>query len=168
MPDIDITPEAAALASSAWDAMLRRPTMFAQIFGDDRGPMLPAIALDMVQDATGERADARHAIVQEARRRIRELYRGQVEGEREREDVWGSYEGRDDLYRFGRAIVALGAEAEVVQMVVWNSTVFDLSEHERAYPDPRGEGLLRIETYYRISSEANRILVLWLEMLKAK
>lgn len=72
-------------ARTAWDAMTEPQTgltkMIQTIAGENRGPMPVAIALDMVQNVTGERDDAVTALIEAGANWLNEQSRGANGGE---------------------------------------------------------------------------------------
>jgi hypothetical protein len=152
----EITPEAADLARRAWDAMLRQPSFFARIF-EGAEPMPIGVALDMVQDACSDRDGAQAALEAEARRRVRELFREQVERDAQAiKAMWPRFASGfvDRLHMLGTNLTNL------TQILNGDGQVRSWIYHIQstlAFPDPRDD-LLRLERYRVAAIEAHRIL----------
>jgi len=160
-----ISPEAADLARRAWDAMLRTPNLFAREF-EGAKPMPVAVALDMVQDETGDREAAKVALKEEGWKRIRGLFREQVDRddtESKRRVLPSALGYLDELHVAGNSIARASfglvpvAPTRVLSMedsaAEWCARIIIIC----AFPDPQGD-LLRMETYRLAAFEAERIL----------
>ncbi len=135
----------------AWKSMTRTPTILDTITGDGL-PMPPDIALDMVQEVTGDRVQAARLMLKKASAKLSlDIPNGLADSQ---------------LYR-----LALIASLSAFQLESFNTrdalALLDRITHDTAHPDPREAGLVALDNLRQWAERSRAVILLSAELIEA-